>query len=129
MDAFDLTSTYLHLGEGPDLTILPVTDDFWPTISERAELQRGRLVTSFAETADWSTWEMHPAGDEVILCTEGRMVFHLDDGSDVSTVDVPAPGCIVVPTGVWHTADVPERSRIVVITWGEGTRHHPRAVG
>ena len=38
----DLTSTYLHLGEGPEVRAIPVTDDFWPTIDRRTDLHRGR---------------------------------------------------------------------------------------
>ena len=122
----DLTTTYLHLGEGPEVRAIPVTDDFWPTIDQRADLQRGRLITSFAQDADWTVWEMHPEGDEVIVVLSGSVTFHLDDGTSTQSVVVAAPHCVVVPVGTWHTADVPEPGQILVITWGEGTQHRPR---
>jgi len=122
----DLTATYLHLGEGPEVRAIPVTDDFWPTIDQRTELQRGRLITSFAHDADWTVWEMHPEGDEVIVVLSGSVTFHLDDGTATQRVAVAAPHCVVVPTGIWHTADVREPGQILVITWGEGTQHRAR---
>ena len=69
---------------------------------------------------------MHPAGDELILVTEGEVRFHLDDGVDVAELVVAAPEYVVVPTGTWHTADALGSARLVVITWGEGTTHRPR---
>jgi len=126
MAAMDLRTTYVHLGEGPEVRAIPVTDDFWPTIDQRADLQRGRLITSFAHDADWTVWEMHPEGDEVIVVLSGSVTFHLDDGTSTRSVVVPAPQYVVVPTGTWHTADVPEPGQILVITWGEGTQHRPR---
>ena len=79
-----------------------------------------------ATDGDWAVWEMHPQGDEVILVTHGVSRFHLDDGRETTEHIVTAPEYIVVPTGVWHTMDVVEPGRAVVITWGEGTEHRPR---
>jgi mannose-6-phosphate isomerase-like protein (cupin superfamily) len=126
MPELDLTSTYLHLGTGPSVTPIPVTDDFWPTIDQRTELHRGRLVTSFEHDADWTVWEMHPEGDEVIVVQRGSVTFHLDNGTSTQSIAVAAPHSVVVPKGTWHTADVHEPGQILVITWGEGTCHRPR---
>jgi hypothetical protein len=43
----------------------------------------GRLVSMYRFTESWDSWEMHPSGDEVVLCLSGRMVLHqeLADGS------------------------------------------------
>jgi mannose-6-phosphate isomerase-like protein (cupin superfamily) len=122
----DPATTYLHLGIGPDVTLLPVTDDFWSTLDERADLHTGRLVTGFVHEADWSVWERHPVGDELIVVTSGSVRFHLDDGASVTELTVSAPEYIVVPAGVWHTADAVGRAHLLVVTWGEGTEHRPR---
>jgi mannose-6-phosphate isomerase-like protein (cupin superfamily) len=127
MPVIDLAATYVHLGEGPEVRAIPVTDDFWPTIDQRTDLQRGRLITSFTHDADWAVWEMHPEGDEVIVVQSGSVVFHLDDGTTTQSVAVTAPHAVVVPKGTWHTADVREPGKILVITWGEGTQNRPRA--
>lgn len=126
MSEIDFTSTYLHLEDGPPVRQIPVTDDFWPTIDSRADLHRGRLITSFEQDADWTVWEMHPEGDEVIVLLRGAMTFHLDDGTSTESVGVTVPHGVLVPKGVWHTADVDEPGQILVITWGEGTTHRPR---
>ena len=44
----------------------------------------------------------------------------------VRDLGVTAPEYLVVPTGSWHTMDVIEPGRAVIITWGEGTQHRPR---
>ena len=36
MQSHDATSTYVHLAEGSDVSVIPVTDEFWATIHERA---------------------------------------------------------------------------------------------
>jgi mannose-6-phosphate isomerase-like protein (cupin superfamily) len=130
METFDLESTYLHLGTSPGVARLPVTPDFWDRMDERADLHTGRLVTAFAMQSDWDVWEMHPAGDEVIVVTDGTVHFHLerddedDDGADEITVT--APEFIVVPAGTWHTADARGGARLLIITWGAGTQHRAR---
>lgn len=126
MTTRDLTETYVHLGTGPEVTSIDVTPDFWPTIDDRTELHTGRLVTGLTMDDDWQVWEMHPAGDEVIIFQEGTAHVHVDHGDAVTEFDVTAPDYFVVPTGTWHTMDARGPARMIVITWGEGTQHRPR---
>jgi mannose-6-phosphate isomerase-like protein (cupin superfamily) len=126
MQAYDPSTTYLHLGAGPETQLLPVTDDFWPTIDQRTDLDAGRLVTGVTNDADWTVWEMHPVGDELIVVTSGSVRFHLDDAGTVSELTVTAPQYIVVPAGTWHTADTLGPAHLLIVTWGEGTQHRPR---
>lgn len=125
----DPATTYLHLGTGPEVDVIPVTDDFWATIDSRPGLHTGRLVTGMTNDADWTVWEMHPEGDELIVVTSGAVRFHLDDGSGddgVTQLTVEAPHYIVVPAGTWHTADTLGPAHLLIVTWGEGTQHRPR---
>ena len=126
VQSHDPSRTYLHLGTGPEIRLLPVTPDFWATIDERTDLHAGRLVTGMTNDADWTVWEMHPAGDELIVVTEGSVHFHLDDGTTVRELTVTAPEYVLVPAGTWHTADERGPARLLVVTWGEGTQHRPR---
>ena len=125
--ALDPVQTYLHLAEGPDVTLLPGGDAFWASVEERQELHRGRLVSCFEQDADWTTWEVHPAGDEVVMVLGGSCTAHLDGGDGVAARRVPltAGQYVLVPKGVWHTMDVHAPGRLLAITWGEGTRHRP----
>ncbi|MDJ0771172.1 MAG: cupin domain-containing protein [Ilumatobacter sp.] len=124
--AHDPSATFLHLGTGPETSLVDVTPDFWETIGERTELHSGRLVTGMTMSSDWGVWEMHPAGDELIAVTSGTVHFHLDDGTTASEIAVSAPDYIVVPAGTWHTADARGEGRMLIVTWGEGTQHRPR---
>ena len=122
----DPATTFVHLGTGPETSLIDVTPDFWETIGDRHDLRSGRLVTGMRNDADWTVWEMHPAGDELIVVTEGTVHFHLDDGTTTTEVTVTAPEYVLVPAGVWHTADTRGDARLLIVTWGEGTQHRPR---
>ena len=77
--------------------------------------------------APWSSWEMHPVGAEVVLCTGGSITLlqQQADGT-VTSVWLGAGQYAINPPGVWHTADVEGPSTAVFITAGEGTQHRPR---
>ena len=87
----------------------------------------GRLVSQYTFTESWTAWEMHPAGDEVVICTAGAMVL-VQERADGSRAETPlaAGEYAINPAGVWHTADVAERATAIFITAGEGTRHRER---
>lgn len=67
----------------------------------------GRLVSQHVFNADWTVWEMHPAGDEVVLCLSGAMTLILErvDGTRYEQ-DLTAGAYALVPAGVWHTANI-----------------------
>jgi len=87
----------------------------------------GRLVSQYTFTESWTSWEMHPAGYEVVICTEGAMVLvqELADGQVVTT-PLAEGEYAINPPGVWHTADVAESATAIFITAGEGTQHRER---
>jgi uncharacterized cupin superfamily protein len=119
----DLATTYLFLERGAGLRVLDVDEGFWAKIDERTDLDDGRLVMATPMTTDWTNWEMHPAGDEVILVAEGVVRVHTEPGEPVV---VRAPDLVLMPAGTWHTMDIIEPARVVTITWGAGTRHRDR---
>jgi hypothetical protein len=41
----------------------------------------GRLVTVFEMAEDWTTWEMHPEGEELLVLLSGAMTLVLDENS------------------------------------------------
>jgi hypothetical protein len=79
--AFDLESSYVLLSNGPDARRVEVTADFWRTIDANAELRGGRLVTAFRFSEDWTPWEMHPAGEELVVPGSGALDLVLEDAS------------------------------------------------
>jgi len=86
----------------------------------------GRLVSMFTFERPWDTWEMHPHGHELVLCTAGSITLIQElDGRHVPTALKPGEYAINAP-GVWHTADVEASATAVFITSGAGTSHRPR---
>jgi hypothetical protein len=68
----DLLSTFVVIE--PDQAAIPVevTPAIFEELDARFDQFRGRwLVCSFAFDASWSTWEMHPAGDEIVCLLFG----------------------------------------------------------
>ncbi|MFO0574990.1 MAG: cupin domain-containing protein [Polyangia bacterium] len=124
--AFDLKSTYVHLSDGPAAVEVPVGPDFWERIGSRADLQSGRLVTRFRQTADWPHWELHPAGEEVLHLISGALELVLEKPGGERSVMLRAGDTFIVPRGTWHRGIVHEAGELLGITYGAGTQHRPR---
>jgi len=123
----DLASTFVVIG--PQLAAVPVTAT--PALFEELDRQheqfKGRLlVSSFAFDADWTTWERHPAGDEIVCLLSGRATLVLErDGGD-EIIDLANPGAFaIVPKGTWHTARTGVPTQMLFVTPGEGTQNRP----
>ena len=122
----------LHLGLGARAIAQPAFTgamDWYTDYSERhmADGAEGRLVGMHTFTQDWTSWEMHPAGDEVVLCLAGEMTLHQEfpDGR-CEAVTIGAGEYAINPPGVWHTADIAGEASALFITAGSGTQHRPR---
>jgi mannose-6-phosphate isomerase-like protein (cupin superfamily) len=119
----ELERTYLSLDGYGQVRTHPA-DGFWETVDTNAELL-GTLVAGFVSTEDWPHWEMHPAGEEVIVLLEGRMIMILDEPGGERRVEMAPGSTCIVPRGVWHRALVPQASRFLGLTYGAGTTHRP----
>ena len=125
----------IHLGKGATAESQPEFPrderamQWYAEYGERhaADGTEGRLVSMFTSAEDWPSWEMHPNGAEVVLCTSGEMTLH-QEFPDARTAKVTiGPGEYAInPPGVWHTADVGGEATGVFITAGIGTQHRPR---
>lgn len=126
-----LDRNFIHLGIPATALAQPdFTDGSWyQGYGERhdGDGAAGRLVSMFTFTESWDSWEMHPHGDEVVLCTAGRMTLHqeLADGSRATIMIGPGEYAIN-PPGCWHTADIDGEATAVFITAGLGTEGRPR---
>ncbi len=128
---FDLSKTFVHLGLGARAT--PLEDFDWsPDAMARYRARfaddgnEGRLVCILEQEATWSSWERHPAGEELVVLLSGRvdLVQEVDGAEQVVALE---PGQAAVnPPGVWHTAVVHEPGSALFITPGEGTEVRPR---
>ena len=88
--------------------------------------KEGRLVAMHTFESPWTSWEMHPEGSELVLCTAGEITLVQEiDGKEVRTHLQPGEYAIN-PPGVWHTADVEESATAIFITAGIGTQNRDR---
>lgn len=121
----------LHLGLGARAIPQPefAGPEWYDAYAARhsADGAEGRLVALHHFSESWTSWEMHPAGDEAVICIAGEitLIRELADGAiDVVTLH---PGEYAVnPPGVWHTADVAGQATALFVTAGAGTEHRPR---
>jgi mannose-6-phosphate isomerase-like protein (cupin superfamily) len=77
------------------------------------------------EPADvhYPVWEMHTAGDELLILVSGALVVELRLDGRTATTALVAESAFVVPAGVWHRLIVCEPSVLIAITPRHGTRH------
>lgn len=129
--AIDLAATPVHLGLGS--RAMPVEGFSWePDVLEAygaavaADAGDGRLVMIFAASAPWTSWERHPAGEELVICLSGRMKVICEIDGQHDLIELGPGEAMINPRGVWHTADVDEPGRFMTITPGVGTEHRTR---
>lgn len=126
-----LFTNYIHLGLGAKALVEPEFTgmEWYGNYTERhaGDGNEGRLVSLYTFSESWDSWEMHPSGDEVVLCTAGQITLHQEmvDGSKASITIGPGEYAIN-PAGAWHTADVDGEATALFITSGLGTEHRLR---
>ena len=127
-----LDESFVHLGLGATAVPQPAFTgamDWYEGYGARhgGDGREGRLVSQYSFTESWPSWEMHPHGSELVICTAGAMVLTQEwpDGRR-ETVTLNSGDYAINPPGVWHIADVIEPATAIFITAGEGTQHRPR---
>jgi mannose-6-phosphate isomerase-like protein (cupin superfamily) len=135
VSARSLETFPLHLGKGATAVSEPAFPrderamQWYADYGARhvADGEEGRLVSMFTFTEDWGMWEMHPAGEEVVVCLSGAMVLtqEFPDGHR-ETVRLEPGEYAINPRGVWHTADISGEASALFITAGAGTQNRPR---
>jgi hypothetical protein len=129
---FDLSRFPVHLGLGATVKRQPEFTggmQWYDGYGKRngSDGVEGRLVTIHSFAAPWDTWEMHPRGDELVVCLAGSITLHQEiEGGQLHTVTLQPHQAIVNPPGVWHTADVSGPVTALFITAGLGTEIRPR---
>jgi len=128
---FHLATNPVHLGLGarvvPQETFAG-SPDWYERYGVRhaADGAEGRLVSMHSFDESWTSWEMHPHGEELVVCTDGAITLHQQLGGEIRSVTLTAGRAVVNPPGVWHTADVTAPATALFITAGLGTEVRPR---
>lgn len=131
MSAHRLSEAFIHLGLGATAEPQPPFTgvNWYESYGARhgSDGPEGRLVSQHSFTEGWDTWEMHPNGAEVVICTAGEMVLtqEFPDGSR-QQVPLSAGEYAINPPGVWHIADIETHASAIFITAGEGTEMRSR---
>jgi quercetin dioxygenase-like cupin family protein len=128
---FPLRERPVHLGLGATVVPQPtLTGDVdWyqdyevRNVSDGAE---GRLVTMHSFTEPWDSWEVHPFGEELVVCLEGAVTLHQEFVGEIRSATIRAGEAVINPRGIWHTADVAGAATALFITAGTGTENRPR---
>jgi quercetin dioxygenase-like cupin family protein len=130
-DAFDLRTTCAHLGLGS--VVVPLPDFQWSrgyleryALDTESDGDEGRLVVISPDRGTWTSWERHPAGEELVVKLSGAVTLFQEIDGAVRAIELAAGLAAVNPRGVWHTVDVHEPGENLFITPGRGTEHRPR---
>lgn len=109
---------------------LPAGPELYPQLDAQFNQFHGCvLLSEYAFSANWPSYEMHPAGDEVLYLLSGRCELLLEQQGQTQRIRFDSPGQVqVIAKGCWHSADVTagESCRILFFTPGEGTEHRSR---
>jgi quercetin dioxygenase-like cupin family protein len=129
---FELSQYPAHLGLGAKVLRLEKFDgspDWYERygVAHGGDGVEGRLVSMHTFEQSWDSWEMHPKGDELVLCVSGTMTLHQELNGEQATVVLNAGEAVINPPGAWHTADIDGRATAVFITAGAGTEVRPRS--
>jgi len=132
---FDLSKTPIHLGSavGKHEPAVPLPGFGFDPPAFEAYIAKhcspgapGRLIMMESSPSDWSMWECHTEGDEIVIVLEGKGTFVQEiDGAERRTPVGPG-STMINPAGVWHTADVEVPIRAIYITPCPGTQHKAR---
>lgn len=128
MSARDILSTCLHIRDGGGTDAIAVSESFWEELAagRYPQLDQGRLMSAFAFFEPWSTWERHPAGEELVMLLSGAATVVLEASGHEHAVLLGEPGAYrLVPRNVWHTARTSVPTTMLFLTPGAGTEHRP----
>ena len=120
----DLMQTYLSLKKSGEIEKLEGGERFWSKSGEELDkLGEDWLITEFQSTEDWQSWEMHPAGEEIVYLLRGAADLILEKDGNQKKIELRGKGLVIIPPETWHTAKIFEPSVFLVITLGRETKH------
>ena len=123
--AFTLDGTYIHLRPDDSAVVMEGGARFWQGIAGRRDLDEGRLMGCTDQKGDWSHWERHPAGDEILTLLSGEMAIVLQTDAGERRAILRPGETFIVPKGLWHRGIVAVPGRLMFVTPGAGTEHKP----
>ena len=126
MTTQQILDTYLHVRDGGSIDAVPVPESFWMDVAKGKlpHLDQGRLLSAFTFSEPWSSWERHPAGEELVMLLSGAATLLLEHDGEQRAVQLTVPGeYVLVPPNTWHTATTEVATTMIFLTPGAGTEH------
>lgn len=82
------------------------------------------LVSCYEFSEDWTSWELHPAGDEMVILLSGQVTMLLQHEHGLEQIELlRVNDFCLVPQNTWHTAKVIQPAKMLFVTPGAGTSH------
>ena len=122
----NLASTFLVLDDATGAKPVPVTSTLYEQLDRDFKDFAGhRLVSYYAFQEDWPSWEIHPAGEELVCLLSGSVTLVLEEDGGERRVTLDQAGSyVLIPRGTWHTAKT-SGCTMLFITPGQGTENRP----
>jgi mannose-6-phosphate isomerase-like protein (cupin superfamily) len=120
-----LSDTFAVLTPELELRTAELSPTVYEELDERFSQFKGHvLVSSHSFLSDWPSWEMHPAGDELVMLLAGQCQLTLRQKEEEKTLILEQCGSyVIVPKGTWHTAKIANQATLLFITPGEDTHN------
>lgn len=127
MESSNIENDFVVLTPSKQANSITNTHDMYERLNtEYSDFKGHELISCYSFSENWSTWEIHPHGDEIVMLLSGSATFILDVDGEKQHVHLSRAGeYAIIPRNTWHTAHVVDMARVLFITPGEGTRHKP----
>jgi mannose-6-phosphate isomerase-like protein (cupin superfamily) len=124
----DPVASLIHLGRSGQAHALRCTAGIWRELKLKdgdriVGVIRGRVPADFH--ADH--WEIHPAGDELLMLLSGEVDLILEQRPRDRRIRLRAGKAFIVPRGRWHRFVIRRPCKLLFCTPACGTRHKPVA--
>ena len=128
--ALDLQENCIYMARDGNMRSHAKTAEFFRTSGRSLEFMDGRTLAlhcvSSPEDVHYPVWEMHPAGDELLILVSGSLSVDLRDGQTERAVPLPPRAAFIVRAGIWHRLVVHEPSLLIAVTRRHNTVHDDR---
>lgn len=126
--AANIENDFVVINANKQASIEPADVELYQRLDAHYQQFAGcELVSCHESREDWSSWEMHPTGDELVMLLAGSATMVWQTASGQQSAMLAKQGdFIVIPKGAWHTANIAEYAKLLFVTPGQGTQHKAR---
>lgn len=109
-----------------DGSAAPIEADgsFWADLMSGRRVIDGWLISILSLESEFSHWERHMDGEEIVILRDGAVEIDLEEADGVRTVALtPDSPYAIVPRRTWHFGRARVPSTLVFITPAGSTEH------